>query len=62
MFLPLMILLVGVFLISDGFFRRGILIVLIPNLDQTAATIIRLSEIVLGGVIFFLLGQFWSKC
>ncbi len=61
MFLPLMVLLFGIFLVSDGAFRRGLLIT-VSNLDETAANIVRLSEIVVGGVIFFLLGQLSSKC
>jgi len=56
-----MVLLFGIFLVSDGAFRRGLLIT-VSNLDETAANIVRLSEIVVGGVIFFLLGQLSSKC
>jgi len=61
MLFPLVILLFGVFLVSDGAFRRGLLIT-VTNLDETPANFVRLTEIVVGGVIFFLLGQLASKC
>ena len=61
-FLAILALLLGIFLASDGAFRRGLLVMIIPNLNETAAVVIRLSEIVVGGLIFFLLGQLSSKC
>jgi hypothetical protein len=61
-FLAILALLSGIFLVSDGAFRRGLLVMIIPNLNETAAVVIRLSEIVVGGLIFFLLGQLSSKC
>lgn len=61
-FLSILALLFGILLVSDGAFRPGLAVMLIPGLNETARLVICLSEIVIGGLIFCLLGQLASKC
>ena len=61
-FLAWLALLFGIFLVSDGAFRRGLLVMTIPNLNEAAESVIRVTELVIGGLIFFMLGQLVSRC
>ena len=61
-FLAFLELAVGICLVSDGAFSRGLLINVIPRLSTAAIVCIRLTEVVTGGVIFILLGLTLSTC
>jgi hypothetical protein len=61
-FLAILALLFGIFMLFDGAFDRGLLVTVLPNLNGATAAVIRLTEVVIAGMIFLLLGLGLSTC
>ena len=56
--LAILALLLGIFLVSDGAFDRGLLARVFPG----AMSAIRITEVGTGGIIFLVLGFVLSPC
>lgn len=57
-----LILLVGICLVTDGAFNRGLLVTILPNIGTAAASTIRIAEVVTGAMVFVFLGLGFSPC
>jgi hypothetical protein len=57
-----LILLVGICLVADGAFNRGVLLTILPGMATSAASTIRIAEVVTGGMVFVFLGLGLSTC
>jgi hypothetical protein len=60
--LAIFALLFGIFLIFDGAFNRGLLVTVLPGAGTAAVSVIRIAEVVTGGMVFVLLGLAFSTC
>jgi hypothetical protein len=60
--LAILALLFGIFLVTDGALNRGLLSWAAAGAGSTVVSILRLGEVLLGGVIFTVLGFLASPC
>jgi hypothetical protein len=60
--LAILALLLGILLVSDGAFSRGLLVSLLPDPGPAIVSVIRLAEVALGGLIFAIVGFVASTC
>jgi hypothetical protein len=60
--LAILALLFGIFLASDGAFNRGLLVTILPDPGAATVALIRIAEVVTGGIVFLLLGLLLSPC
>lgn len=60
--LAILALLFGIFLVFDGAFNPGLLGVALRNAGETTVAVVRIAEVITGGIIFVLLGFGFSSC
>ncbi len=60
--LAILALLFGIFLAFDGAFNRGLLVTILPVAGAATVAVIRIGEVVTGGIVFVLLGFLLSPC
>lgn len=60
--LAILVLLFGIFLVSDGALHRGLLSRAAPGAGTAVISMLRTGEVLVGGVIFTVLGFLASPC
>jgi hypothetical protein len=60
--LALLALFLGILLVCDGAFSRGLLVSLLPDPEPSVVSVIRLAEVSMGGLVCVIVGFAASTC
>jgi hypothetical protein len=60
--LAILLLLLGICLVFDGAFTRGLFVTILPSSSIAAVSLVRITEVVIGGMVLVIVGLAFSTC